>query len=253
MGETGGNLLMLAGSSEVDAKTQEGLVIMAKAVTTATSALVNNARMVAQKCEDQALQNQVVHAAKLTAIATQALITCTKVLAPSIDSQLCQEQLMEACKLVAAAVEKIVMAAQVCYNFYCLNVMLLRQQAACGDDDAIQDLGSAARDVTEALNSLINQIRDGGNLADSRKYEEACEAILAATEMLVGSMGNAQEMVKQAKILAEATSMLVGAIRAESDGQMDPDAKRRLLDAAKNLADATSRMVEAAKVTCVSL
>ena len=93
------------------------------------------------------------------------------------------------------------------------------------------------------MNSLINQIRDGHSLADSQKYEEACEAILAATEMLVGSMGNAQEMVKQAKILAEATSMLVGAIRAESDGQMDADARRRLLDAAKNLADATSRMI----------
>ena len=85
-------------------------------------------------------------------------------------------------------------------------------------------------------------------MADSHKYEEACEAISAATEMLVGSMGNAQEMVKQAKILAEATSMLVGAIRAESDGQMDPDAKQRFLEAAKNLADATSHMVEAAKV-----
>ena len=116
MGETGGNLLLLAGSSEVDKKTQDGLVVMAKAVITANSALVNNAHMVAQKCEDQALQNQVVHAARLTAITTQTLITCTKALAPSIDSQLCQEQLMEACKLVAAAVEKIVMAAQVCPN-----------------------------------------------------------------------------------------------------------------------------------------
>ena len=122
------------------------------------------------------------------------------------------------------------------------------QQAVCGDEDAIQDLGSAARDVTEALNLLINQIRDGHNMAGSHKYEEACEAILAATEMLVGSMGNAQEMVKQAKILAEASTMLVGTVRAESDGQMDPDAKRRLLDTAKNLVDATSHMVEAAKV-----
>ena len=86
-------------------------------------------------------------------------------------------------------------------------------------------------------------------MADSQKYEEACEAILAATEMLVGSMGNPQEMVKQAKILAEAISMLLGAIRAECDGQMDPDAKRCLLDAAKNLADAVSRMIDAAKVT----
>ena len=125
---------------------------------------------------------------------------------------------------------------------------MLCQQAVCGDKDAIQDLGSAARDATEALNTLINKIRDGYNMADSHKYEEACEAILAATEMLVGSMGNAQEMVKQAKILAEASTMLVGTVRAESDGQMDPDAKRRLLDAAKNLVDATSHMVEAAKV-----
>ena len=90
-------------------------------------------------------------------------------------------------------------------------------------------------------------------MTDSQKYEEACETILAATEMLVGSMGNAQEMVKQAKILAEATSMLVGAIRAEFDGQMDPDAKRHLLDAAKNLADATSHMIYAAKVTAYAI
>ena len=66
--------------------------------------------------------------------------------------------------------------------------------------------------------------------------------------MLVGSMGNAQEMVKQAKILAEITKKLIGALRIESDGKMDADARRRLLDAAKNLADATSHMVEAAKV-----
>ena len=123
MGEIGGNLLLLVESSEVDKKTQEGLVIMAKTVTTPTSALVNNAHMVVQKCEDQFLQNKVVHAAKLTAIATQALITCTKVLAPSIDSQLCQEQLMEACKLVAAAVEKIIMAAQVSLNTHMFTVM----------------------------------------------------------------------------------------------------------------------------------
>ena len=54
-------------------------------------------------------------------------------------------------------------------------------------------------------------------------------------------------MVKQAKILAEATSALVNAIKLEADAETDPDARRRLLDAAKSLADATSKMVEAAK------
>lgn len=61
-------------------------------------------------------------------------------------------------------------------------------------------------------------------------------------------MGNAQEMVKQAKILAEATSSLVNAIKREAQDEKDHDAHKRLLDAAKALADATSRMVEAAKV-----
>lgn len=71
-----------------------------------------------------------------------------------------------------------------------------------------------------------------------------CSFLLSHT---LSSMGNAQEMVKQAKILAEATSALVNAIKLEADAETDPDARRRLLDAAKSLADATSKMVEAAK------
>ena len=93
---------------------QETLIAMAKAVASSTAALVNNARTVASKCDDQALQNQVISGAKATALATQALIACTNVLSPTIDNPLCQEQLIEACKLVAAAVERIVIAAQVC-------------------------------------------------------------------------------------------------------------------------------------------
>lgn len=79
MGATGGHLLELAGDAEVDPKTQQALVTMAKAVASATAALVTNARNVAAKCDDQALQNQVIGSAKQTALATQALIACTKV------------------------------------------------------------------------------------------------------------------------------------------------------------------------------
>ncbi len=43
-----------------------------------------------------------------------------------------------------------------------------------------------------------------------------------ATERLFGSMGNAQEMVRQAKILAEATSSLVNAIKLEAENESDP-------------------------------
>lgn len=61
-------------------------------------------------------------------------------------------------------------------------------------------------------------------------------------------MGNAQEMVRQAKLLAEATSSLINAIKREAEAETDPDARKKLLDAAKALADATASMVEAAKV-----
>ena len=43
----------------------------------------------------------------------------------------------------------------------------------------------------------------------------------------------------------------MNAIKFEADGEGDPEARKRLLDAAKALADATSKMVEAAKVSSV--
>lgn len=188
---------MLVGNADVDPRTQEALVTMAKAVASATAALVTNARNVAAKCDDQALQNQVIVAAKQTALATQALIACTKVLAPCIDSPLCQEQLIEACKLVAAAVERIVLAAQVDLTTLIrahlglfpsvdihVHLLLNDPQAACGDDDALRDLGAAATAVTEALNSLIGQIKVGVTPGDTEVYDDAVEAILAATEKL---------------------------------------------------------------------
>ena len=97
MSTTDGHLLVLAKETKVDSKTQEALVSMAKAIASATAALVTNASNVAAKCEDQALQNQVIATAKQIAMATSALVTCTKVLAPCIDCVLCQEKHIEAC------------------------------------------------------------------------------------------------------------------------------------------------------------
>uniref|UniRef100_A0A2K6GJW3 Talin 1 n=1 Tax=Propithecus coquereli TaxID=379532 RepID=A0A2K6GJW3_PROCO len=54
-------------------------------------------------------------------------------------------------------------------------------------------------------------------------------------------------MVRQARILAQATSDLVNAIKADAEGESDLENSRKLLSAAKILADATAKMVEAAK------
>ncbi len=56
------------------------------------------------------------------------------------------------------------------------------------------------------------------------------------------------EMVRQARVLAQATSDLVNAMRSDAEAEIDVDNSKKLLAAAKLLADATARMVEAAKV-----
>ena len=47
---------------------------------------------------------------------------------------------------------------------------------------------------------------------------------------------------------SQATSQLVNGIKGDAEGQDDDDAQKRLLAAAKVLADATAKLVEAAKV-----
>uniref|UniRef100_A0A8C1H3E1 Talin 2a n=1 Tax=Cyprinus carpio carpio TaxID=630221 RepID=A0A8C1H3E1_CYPCA len=54
-------------------------------------------------------------------------------------------------------------------------------------------------------------------------------------------------MVRQARVLAQATSDLVNAMRSDAEVEVDVNNSKKLLAAAKLLADATARMVEAAK------
>lgn len=63
---------------------------------------------------------------------------------------------------------------------------------------------TAAQAVRDALNSLLVKVRDGGwDAQQAGQYDAACDDILGATDRLFNSMGNAGEMVKQAKILAQ--------------------------------------------------
>lgn len=75
-------------------------------------------------------------------------------------------------------------------------------QDATDDDDWRSRIKEAAQGVTDALNNLLNQVRNGG-----RRPEDQYDDILNATDKLFNSMGNADEMVRQAKILAQVSSM----------------------------------------------
>ncbi|XP_075582252.1 talin-1 [Pelecanus crispus] len=232
VGQTSGELLQQIGESDTDPRFQDMLMQLAKAVASAAATLVLKAKNVAQKTEDPALQTQVIAAATQCALSTSQLVACTKVVAPTISSPVCQEQLIEAGKLVAKSAEGCVEASK----------------AATNDDQLLKQVGVAATAVTQALNDLLQHIKQhalGGQPIG--RYDQATDTILNVTENIFSSMGDAGEMVRQARILAQATSDLVNAIKADAEGETDLENSRKLLSAAKILADATAKMVEAAK------
>ncbi|XP_050730859.1 talin-2-like isoform X3 [Eriocheir sinensis] len=231
VGEASSAVLQTA-DIQLDHETQDILLGLAKAVANTTAALILRAKAVASRCEDQELQNIVINSATAVALATSQLVACAKVVAPTIDSPACQSQLIEAAKEVGRAVECMV---QVC-------------QRATQNDDLLHDISQAANEVTKALNDLLNHIKTAGEQKGRVSvHDEAVETILVSSEKLFASQGNAPEMVRQAKILAQATSHLIQSIKSEAECQGDTDLQNRLLAAAKQLADTTAKLVEAAK------
>ncbi len=67
------------------------------------------------------------------------------------------------------------------------------------------------------------------------------DTILVATDKIMTSDDSA-DMVRQARILAQATAQLINAIKGEAEKTPDSDLQRKLIAAAKVLAEATSKV-----------
>ncbi|KMQ93936.1 talin-1-like protein, partial [Lasius niger] len=212
---------------------QDMLLALAKAVANTTAALVLKAKNIAATCEDSATQNRVISAATQCALATSQLVACAKVVAPTLHSPACQTQLMNAVREVTKAVERLV---EVCNE-------------TCGDENLLKELSIAASEVSRTLNDLLNHIKTAtrGERAKESVQEGAVETILVATDRLFASTGDAGEMVRQARVVGQATAQLIQSIKGEAERQTDSEQQQRLLAAAKLLADATAKMVEAAR------
>uniref|UniRef100_A0A8C1VMT7 Talin 2a n=1 Tax=Cyprinus carpio TaxID=7962 RepID=A0A8C1VMT7_CYPCA len=232
IGQASGDLLRQIGENETDERFQDVLMNLAKAVANAAAMMVLKAKNVAQVSEDSVLQNRVIAAATQCALSTSQLVACAKVVSPTISSPVCQEQLIEAGKLVDRSVEGCVKA--------CLS--------ATSDGELLKAVSAAAGIVTQALSDLLTHVRNYATRGEPiGRYDQATDTIMTVTESIFSSMGDAGEMVRQARVLAQATSDLVNAMRSDAEVEVDVNNSKKLLAAAKLLADATARMVEAAK------
>ncbi|CAM4522659.1 unnamed protein product [Leuciscus chuanchicus] len=232
IGQASGDLLRQIGENETDERFQDVLMNLAKAVANAAAMMVLKAKNVAQFSEDSVLQNRVIAAATQCALSTSQLVACAKVVSPTISSPVCQEQLIEAGKLVDRSVEGCVKA--------CLS--------ATSDGELLKAVSAAAGIVTQALSDLLTHVRNYATRGEPiGRYDQATDTIMTVTDNIFCSMGDAGEMVRQARVLAQATSDLVNAMRSDAEVEVDVNNSKKLLAAAKLLADATARMVEAAK------
>ncbi|CAL8293840.1 unnamed protein product [Boreogadus saida] len=236
IGQASGDLLRHMGEGETDERFQDILMNLAKAVANAAAMLVLKAKNVAQVAEDTVLQNRVIAAATRCALSTSQLVACTKVVSPTISSPVCQEQLVEAGKLVERSVET------------CVRACRTASEDGGGGGELLAQVGGAASTVSQALGDLLQHVRRYASRGEPiGRYDQATDTIMNVTENIFTSMGDAGEMVRQARVLAQATSDLVNAMRSDAEAEVDVDNSKKLLAAAKLLADATARMVEAAK------
>ncbi|XP_065576606.1 talin-1-like isoform X2 [Artemia franciscana] len=236
VGESSKQVLTAMGDEDaVDREIQDILLGLAKAVANTTAALVLQAKHVAASCPEQVDQNRIIGAATQCALATSQLVAVAKVVSSTIFNPSCQNHLIEAAREVARAVEGIVIECQQC----------------APNENQMRDLHAAAGDVTGSLNDLLNHIKDGTrDRVRENVQESAVDSIMTASDKLFASSGDPAEMVKQARILAQATAQLIQAIKGEADSATG-DGHHNLLSAARALAEATSNLVETAKA-CAS-
>ncbi|CAH2056203.1 unnamed protein product, partial [Iphiclides podalirius] len=211
------------------------LLSLAKAVANTTAALVLKAKNVAAQCkDDQTLQNNIIAAATHCALATSQLVACAKVVAPTLHNPACREQLTSAARQVGTAVERLVDASR---------------QAPEAAGPGVEQLAAAAQRVSEELERLLAHCHLERRSVQPTVMERSVESVVAASERVTDAH-DAPEMVRRARLLGQATARLIADIKTEAETQSS-DSQRKLLAAAKLLADATARMVEAARL-CAS-
>ena len=201
-------------------------------------------KSVANHCDSQQGVNEVIALVTQCALSTSQLVSCTKVCASTIGSRECQEQILEAARQVERQVELVMGVAQT----HCQSVAALSELQGC------------AHNVSNAVAQLLDNVRASNEQIVNMQEESHCQApgdefqdesiekIFQATANLLASMGDPAEMIRQAKCLAQATTDLINSLKRDANQQSSGgEQQKRLLIAAKLLAEATAKIVEAAK------
>ena len=204
--------------------------------------------------------------------------------AATIASPLCQEQLIESARGVTRSIEAVLQACvppvtneqfyselssagrtvRQTLNEFLLHIKLITDSTAANSDRLFAPISEhlnslhvkSAKPHRIVLDDNLTELTEEEEEEDEEqkqadeavKTDQSIEQILIASDRLFSSIGDATEMVKQAKILAQSTAQLVSSLRHQAESiDDDTHQQQKFLTAAKMLADATAKMVESAK------
>ncbi|KAE9419292.1 hypothetical protein Angca_004463, partial [Angiostrongylus cantonensis] len=209
------------------------LVQKAKNVATSTAQLVLRAKTISAECDEPLLQEKVIHSATQCAFATSQLVACARVVAPTIESLACQEQLTSAAKQVSHAVTELLHDAEcACHRGH------------ADGRQALGDIHEAARQVTHALDSLLEHVKTSPKITKTSEEEQYNE-VLRTTHRLIAHQGPSEDLTREAKKVIRHSQILME--QFEQEAHERPEHKDRLLAAARRVADATSDMIDATR------
>ena len=88
----------------------------------------------------------------------------------------------------------------------------------------------------QSLAEIIAAVSDGGaTTAGAEHRKTAVTAILSATERLKERLGNAPEMVGQAKMVAKSAQLLINMLKDDAANEKDRVAQQKLIHAARQV------------------
>ncbi|VDO61336.1 unnamed protein product [Haemonchus placei] len=211
------------------------LVQKAKNVATSTAQLVLRAKTISADCEEPVLQEKVIHSATQCAFATSQLVACARVVAPTIESNACQEQLTNAAKQVSHAVTELLHDAE----YAC-------ERSHTDGRQSLTDIHEAARQVTYALDSLLEHVKTSPKITRTTEEEQYNE-VLRTSHRLLAHQGPSEDLTREAKKVIRHSQILME--QFEHEAHEHPEQKDRLLAAARRVATATSDMIDATRVS----
>ncbi|EFO84615.1 hypothetical protein CRE_03910 [Caenorhabditis remanei] len=212
--------------SDTQRQYDDYLVQRAKNVATSTAQLVLCAKTISADCEEPHVQERVIQSATKCAFATSQLVACARVVAPTIDNNACQQQLTTAATEVSQSV----------------NNLLHDAEHAVYQQSSLTDIHEAARQVTSALDSLLEHAKcSPKTMTTRREEEEMYNEVLRRTNRMVVHQGPPEDLTREARKVVRHSQLLTEQFQHEAHQR--PEHRDRLLDAAAKVAHATSEMI----------